>query len=83
MISYNQFQWLTTIDNIIVAGSFSNKGLLYSKDNGKTWKESNIKIGDFWCLTVVGNTVITYNLCNELYYSKNKGKTWHKSNIIE
>ena len=68
---------------ILSDGSYSNKGLLYSKDNGKTWKESNIKIGDFWYLTVVGNTVITYNLCNELYYSKNKGKTWHKSNIIE
>ena len=32
MISYNQFQLLTTIDNVIVAGSHSNKGLLYSKE---------------------------------------------------
>ena len=42
MISYNQFQWLTTIDNIIVAGNYSNKGLLYSKNKGKNWHKSNI-----------------------------------------
>ena len=49
----NDFQFLTTIDNIIVAGNYSNKGLLYSKNKGKTWKESNIKIGYFRLLTII------------------------------
>ena len=84
MISYNQFQWLTTIDNIIVAGNYSNKGLLYSKNKGKTWKESNINKKSFRSLTVVGSSIITDGYCDDsLYYSKNKGKTWHKLNIIE
>ena len=41
MISYNQFQWLTTIDNIIVAGNYSNKGLLYSKNNKFIYSKYN------------------------------------------
>ena len=65
MISYNQFQLLTTIDNVIVAGSYSNKGLLYSKNKGKTWNQSNIKSGCFECLVVVNNTVIAGSWYNK------------------
>ena len=76
------FKPMTKNGSIVIAGSWSNKGLFYSEDNGKTWNKSNITSGDFYCLTVIGSTVIAGGYSNNgLYYSEDKGKTWNKSNI--
>ena len=43
---------------------------------------SNIKFGDFRCLTVIDSTVIAGNNSSKgLYYSEDNGKTWKRSNI--
>ena len=57
-------------------------GLYYSEDNGHTWQLSNITSGGFYCLTVIGSTVITGSSSNKgLYYSEDNGHTWQLSNI--
>ena len=75
---------MIVIGSIVIAGSWSDEGLYYSEDKGKTWKQSNIDTGIFSCLTTIGNTVIAGSDYNEgLYYSEDKGKTWKESNILE
>ena len=48
-----------------------------------TFTKSNIKSGDFYCLTVINDTVIAGSGSSEkgIYYSEDKGKTWKESNI--
>ena len=71
----NDFQCLTTIGDTIVACDY-NDGLYYSKNKGKTWRQSNITCGNFRCLTVINNTVIAGSYSYRgLYYSEDKGKT--------
>ena len=77
----NDFQCLTTIGDTIVACDY-NDGLYYSKNKGKTWRQSNITCGNFRCLTVINNTVIA-NVDDTFFYSEDKGKTWHYSRIIK
>ena len=44
--------------------------------------QSNIQSGNFYCLTVIGSTVIAGSRSgNGLYYSEDNGKTWNQSNI--
>ena len=74
---------MTKSGSIVIAGSWSNKGLYYSEDNGKTWNESNIETGNFSSLTTIGDTVIAGSDSDKgLWYSEDNGKTWNKSNII-
>lgn len=46
MKNKGSFLHLATINSTIIVSNNSNKGLLYSEDNGKTWKESNIIINN-------------------------------------
>ena len=47
-----------------------------------SFTKSNITSGDFYCLTVIGSTVIAGSWSDKgLYYSEDNGKTWNQSNI--
>ena len=72
-ITSGYFYCLTTIGNTVIAGSYSDKGLYYSNDNGITWIQSNITSGSFNCLTTIGNTVIAGSDNKGLYYSNDNG----------
>ena len=75
-IKSGRFECLVVVNNTVIAGSWYNKGLLYSEDKGKTWKESNINTGDFICLTTIGDIAIAGSRSdNGLYYSEDNGKT--------
>ena len=39
------FNRSVVVNSTVIAGSWSNKGLYYSEDNGHTWQLSNINIG--------------------------------------
>ena len=67
-ITSDYFNCLTTIGNTVIAGSYSDKGLYYSNDNGITWIQSNITSGNFRCLTTIGNTVIAGSNYNKGLY---------------
>ena len=46
-----------------------------------TWSLSKMQAGYFYCLTVIGSTVIAGSYDKGLYYSEDNGKTWNNSNI--
>ena len=82
-ITSGKFFCLTVIGSTVIAGSWYDKGIYYSEDNGHTWQLSNITSGHFRCLTVIGSTVIagSYSSDKGLYYSEDNGHTWKESNI--
>ena len=76
------FNNITKVKSAVIASSDSNKGLFYSEDNGKTWNQSNVDTGDFYCFIVINDTIITGSGSYKgLLYSEDNGKTWNQSNI--
>ena len=69
---------VTTSEGDLVLDFFSGSATtaqavmqLNSEDNGKTWNQSNINTGDFYCLTVINDTVIAGSNSREgLIYSE-------------
>lgn len=69
------------INGTIIMNNGSNKGLIYSEDKGRTWHYSNVKIGHFPFISIVGNIVIAHDNFNKnFHYSEDDGRTWYKVN---
>ena len=74
--------FVTAPNGIIIAGGKENKGLLYSEDNGRSWRQSNINYDRFSSLAVINKTIIAGSDSGKgLYYSDDNGKTWNQSNV--
>ena len=82
-IDEDDFACIVQVDSsTLIAGSYSDKGLYYSEDNGKNWSQSNVQSGYFRCIGVSSGVVIAgSNSDKGLYYSEDNGKNWSQSNV--
>ena len=85
---YSGLKYVDTYDEILYGGkSYGTDLVKYDpKFIYGEFKNSNITSGNFYCLTVIGSTVIAgnagrYYFEKGLYYSEDNGKTWNQSNI--
>jgi photosystem II stability/assembly factor-like uncharacterized protein len=76
---------LETTNNVLIASSLTNTGIMYSLDFGHSWRYSNIVAGTFTKAVELytGALVIASLSGDGIFKSIDEGKTWVRTTIYE